>query len=161
MARPQPFDFDVTNTTPPSITMDHDQQPNHISNDYYNHDCEDIVFTNGCGCFRLFSYFDTRHHDGETTSFIYHRAGDVLDNDGWLMTRFKNMKEFSEVVAGPKWKNFIRRFSKKPRKGNSPFQYDPESYALNFNDSGGGGDDDSLPCSFSTRFAPHSRPMAT
>ncbi|KAI3805433.1 hypothetical protein L1987_27809 [Smallanthus sonchifolius] len=161
MARPQAFD--ITNTMPPSMIMDHDQEPNHISNDYYNHDYDDIISHNGCGCFHLFSYFDTRHRNGETTSFIYHRSGDVLDNDGWLMNRFKDMKGFSEVVAGPKWKNFIRRFSKKPRKVNSPFQYDPESYALNFNDGGGDGgdDDDSLPCSFSTRFAPHSRSMAS
>ncbi|KAJ0942179.1 hypothetical protein HanPSC8_Chr03g0088881 [Helianthus annuus] len=159
MSTPQAFD--VTNTKPSSMIMDDDQEPNHNTDEYYNYDYEEIVSSNGCGCFRLFSYFGTRHQDGETTSFIYHRPGYVLDDDGWLMNRFKSMKEFSEVVAGPKWKNFIRRFSKKPKRGNSSFQYDPESYALNFNDGGGGGDDDALPCSFSTRFAPHSRSMSS
>ncbi|KAD4180116.1 hypothetical protein E3N88_28707 [Mikania micrantha] len=147
MARTQPFN--VTNTMPPSIITDHEHEPKHVSDDYYNSD-------HGCSCFRLFSYFDTRHRNEETVSLIYQRPGDFLDNDGWLMKQFKNMKEFLELAAGPRWKNFIRRFSKKPRKANSPFQYDPESYALNFNDGGGGGEDDSVSCSFSTRFASHS-----
>ncbi|XP_071726819.1 uncharacterized protein [Rutidosis leptorrhynchoides] len=159
MAKSQ--DFDISNTKPPSIIMEHEQEGNyHISNDYYNYNDEEVISSSGCGCFRLFSYFDIRHQDGESSAFIYHRTGDVADDDSWFMNRFKTLKEFSELVAGPRWKNFIRKFSKKPRKGNSPFQYDPESYALNFNNSNGGingDDDDMLPSSFSTRFAPHSR----
>ncbi|KAI3701554.1 hypothetical protein L6452_26730 [Arctium lappa] len=161
MAKPQAFN--VSNTTPPSIIMEHEQEG---SDDYYNPHDDDAVSGNGCGCFRLFSYFDNRHHDGsETTAFIHHRLGDTVEKDSWLMIRFKRLKELSELVAGPKWKNFIRKFSKKPKKGNSQFQYDPESYALNFNDDcgggGGDGDDDFLSRSFSTRFAPHSRSTAT
>ncbi|CAI9293477.1 unnamed protein product [Lactuca saligna] len=146
--------------------MEHEQQSNHISNDYYNSDNEEAVSGNKCGCFHLFSYFNYHHHDGETAVFIHHRLGerDIGDKNSWLMNRFKRFREFSEVIAGPKWKNFIRKFSKKPRKGNSsPFQYDPESYALNFNDSVGDESDYdcSLPRSFSTRFAPHSGSMAS
>lgn len=160
MAKPQLFD--VTNTTPPSIIMEHEHEGNDISNDYYDYDNEEFVSSTGCGCFRLFYNVDTRQQNGESTAFIYHRSGDVLDNENWLIYRLKRLKEFSELVAGPKWKNFIRSFSKKPRKGNSAFQYDPESYALNFNDNCDiVGDDDLLPRSFSTRFASHSRSMSS
>ncbi|GJY49188.1 hypothetical protein Tco_0439144 [Tanacetum coccineum] len=131
--------------------MEHEQQGNDMSHDYYNYDDDEMVSSNGCGCFRVLSYFHTRHHVEESTAFIYHRPGDVTDNDSWLMSRFMRLKEFSEFVAGPKWKNFIRKFSKKPRKGNVSFQYDPHSYALNFN--GDVNDDDLLHRSFSTRMA--------
>ncbi|KVH88307.1 uncharacterized protein LOC112502270 [Cynara cardunculus var. scolymus] len=164
MAKPQVFN--VTNTTPPPIIMEHEQEGNDISGDYYNHHGEEDVSGNGCGCFHLFSYFDNHHRDGsETTAFIHRRSGETIEKESWLMIRFKSLKEFSEFVAGPgpRWKNFIRKFSKKPKK-NSQFQYDQKSYALNFDDDGGGGDDgdgDLLPRSFSTRFAPPSRSMST
>ena len=47
---------------------------------------------------------------------------------------FKKIREWSEIVAGPRWKTFIRRFkhSKSFAKQSSKFQYDPLSYALNF-----------------------------
>lgn len=53
-------------------------------------------------------------------------------------------REWSEIVAGPKWKTFIRRFNRNPRHhhaggGNAQrFVYDPLSYSLNF-DGGNGG----------------------
>lgn len=44
------------------------------------------------------------------------------------------VREWSEIVAGPRWKTFIRRFNhnKSFGKQSSKFQYDPFSYALNF-----------------------------
>ncbi|KAI3496033.1 hypothetical protein L1887_38383 [Cichorium endivia] len=149
-------------TKPPSTIMEHEQQGDHISDDYYNYDDQETISGNNCGCFRLFSYYNYTHHEGETTAFIHHKSGDIRDKTSWLMNRFKRFREFSELIAGPKWKNFIRKFSKKPKKGNSSFQYDPESYALNFNDGvGDDSEDGSLPRSFSTRFAPHSSSMAS
>ncbi|XP_023759928.1 uncharacterized protein LOC111908330 [Lactuca sativa] len=141
------------------IIMEHDQEGKDISgNTYYD---EDAAST---GCFRLFCCFDSQHHrhDGDTAGFLYQPTGDLIDQDNWFMKRAKSVKEYSELVAGPKWKNFIRRFSKRPKtrsNANTPFQYDPQSYALNFNDGYGGDheDDDLLPRSFSTRFAPPSR----
>ncbi|EEF46915.1 uncharacterized protein LOC8274224 [Ricinus communis] len=52
--------------------------------------------------------------------------------------RAKKLKEISEVLAGPKWKNFIRRFGGhgwiNNKKRRMRCQYDPQSYALNFDD---------------------------
>ncbi|EYU23644.1 hypothetical protein MIMGU_mgv1a024779mg [Erythranthe guttata] len=66
----------------------------------------------------------------------------------WLVEKLKKLKELSEMVAGPKWKNFVRRIGKfcSPKKHvnstqqNAQFQYSPESYALNF--SGGDNSED-------------------
>ncbi|XP_071699175.1 uncharacterized protein [Rutidosis leptorrhynchoides] len=118
--------------------------------------------TSSNGCFRLFCCFDTSR-DGETAGFLYHQpngGGDLINQDTWIMKRAKSLKQYSEIVAGPKWKNFIRKFSKKPKNrsnANTQFQYDPQSYALNFNDGDVHEDDDLLPRSFSTRYAPPSR----
>ncbi|PRQ17343.1 hypothetical protein RchiOBHm_Chr7g0193921 [Rosa chinensis] len=89
----------------------------------------------------------------------------VRNDDGWW-SRGKRaiykVREWSEIVAGPKWKTFIRRFNRSKSGGGSgggrhgKFQYDPLSYALNFDegpvaeeeDESGGFRD------FSARFAP-------
>ena len=47
-------------------------------------------------------------------------------------------REWSELVAGPRWKTFLRRFGRAHRGGAArpaKHQYDPVSYALNFDDS--------------------------
>ncbi|CAI0398795.1 unnamed protein product [Linum tenue] len=63
--------------------------------------------------------------------------------NSWLaggIQAVKKVREWSEIVAGPKWKTFIRRFNRKGAIGNSnnnrhgKFQYDPLSYALNFDE---------------------------
>ncbi|XP_031107302.1 uncharacterized protein LOC116011989 [Ipomoea triloba] len=76
--------------------------------------------------------------------------------EDWLgksTSALKKVREWSELVAGPKWKTFIRRFNKhrsKPVK----FQYDPVSYALNFDEQSGNNlDDGHLPRDFSSRYA--------
>ncbi|KAF8389172.1 hypothetical protein HHK36_025865 [Tetracentron sinense] len=54
--------------------------------------------------------------------------------ENWWVKRGKKVKEMSEVLAGPKWKTFIRKFSgySNNKKRKVQFQYDPQSYALNF-----------------------------
>ncbi|KAH7550434.1 hypothetical protein ACOSP7_024243 [Xanthoceras sorbifolium] len=57
------------------------------------------------------------------------------------VSAFRRMREWSEIVAGPKWKTFIRRFNRS-RSSNSnhhhqhgKYQYDPLSYSLNFDET--------------------------
>ncbi|XP_073265978.1 uncharacterized protein [Populus alba] len=55
--------------------------------------------------------------------------------DPWSVRKLKKVKEASEIVAGPKWKTFIRKigaYIKKRKQRNNQAQYDAESYALNF-----------------------------
>ncbi|KAK9055138.1 hypothetical protein SSX86_026220 [Deinandra increscens subsp. villosa] len=143
--------LNVPYTTP--IITEHD----HEGTDIYHDDAA----AGSSGCFRLFCCFDNHRHDGETAGFLYqNQSGDLINEDTWFMRRAKSLKEYSEVVAGPKWKNFIRRFSRRPKTTRSNgFQYDLQSYALNFNGGDDREDDDLLPRSFSTRFAPPSRSM--
>ncbi|PWA50515.1 hypothetical protein CTI12_AA331120 [Artemisia annua] len=46
----------------------------------------------------------------------------------------KKIREWSEIVPGPKWKTFIRRFNrdKSLARQSSKYQYDPLSYELKF-----------------------------
>ncbi|XP_008781937.1 uncharacterized protein LOC103701593 [Phoenix dactylifera] len=67
---------------------------------------------------------------------------------GWWRAVMK-VREWSELAAGPRWKTFIRRFNRNARHGGggvvrmgpSRFQYDPLSYALNFDEGPGGSPD--------------------
>ncbi|XP_021733650.1 uncharacterized protein LOC110700417 [Chenopodium quinoa] len=70
----------------------------------------------------------------------------------------KKIREWSEIIAGPKWKTFIRRFNRGGKNVNvsGKFHYDPLSYALNFDDGPGQNghlDDDEYFPDFSSRFA--------
>ncbi|EYU34922.1 hypothetical protein ABFS82_11G038400 [Erythranthe guttata] len=119
----------------------------------------------GCGCFRRFCF------GGSRNSLLRERG--TGGGSPWLVEKLKKLKELSEMVAGPKWKNFVRRIGKfcSPKKHvnstqqNAQFQYSPESYALNFSggdseDHGGGGEEEegNLLHSFSSRFASAGRP---
>lgn len=51
------------------------------------------------------------------------------------------LREWSEIVAGPKWKTFIRRLSRTRSGGtggaahrHGKYHYDPLSYSLNFDE---------------------------
>ncbi|KAH7865596.1 hypothetical protein Vadar_008735 [Vaccinium darrowii] len=50
------------------------------------------------------------------------------------------VREWTEIAAGPRWKTFIRRFNRSKTGGgvrHGKFQYDPLSYALNFDEGDG------------------------
>ncbi|XAR66809.1 hypothetical protein NMG60_11013153 [Bertholletia excelsa] len=102
-------------------------------------DIDDGYETAACGCFWRFC-FPRRQGGG--------------DGDTWVESKLKKLKEFSEVIAGPKWKNFIRKCGKyfRRNKKRNRFGYDADSYALNF-DEGIGEEDDGLLPGSSSRFA--------
>ncbi|XP_012081227.1 uncharacterized protein LOC105641315 [Jatropha curcas] len=113
--------------TPYSPIIEHEDEG-------YEYDYEEEASSSsGCNCFRVFCF-----------------------------RKFKKVKEVSEVVAGPKWKTFIRKislyFNKQKNNhhhnNNSQFQYDPQSYALNFDDGGADRreEDGLLLPAFSSRF---------
>lgn len=58
-----------------------------------------------------------------------------------LSRGFMKIREWSEIVAGPRWKTFIRRFNRNKSGGfrhAGKYQYDPLSYALNFDEGQNG-----------------------
>jgi hypothetical protein len=116
---------------------------------------EDFEETNGygCGCgwLRVFTakWWQRRDEEGKHLLDEGNRGEET-----WVMEKLRNMKETSEVIAGPKWKTFIRKitgYGKKQQKNR--FQYDAHSYALNFNSGAQSEDEEYLPPSFSTRFS--------
>lgn len=114
------------------------------------HEGEDFIDqqASGCGygCFRVFGF--TCWQGYEEGKGLLEQRGDT-----WWSCKLRKMKEASEVIAGPKWKTFIRKISgygKKQQKNR--FQYDEHSYALNFS-SGAQSEDDDMPPSFLAKFS--------
>lgn len=75
------------------------------------------------------------------------RASQIKSEDSFFSRTFQKFREWSEIVAGPRWKTFIRRFNRNNnnRSGGANnhhhhhhrhgmYQYDPLSYALNFDE---------------------------
>ncbi|KAJ0988235.1 hypothetical protein J5N97_006591 [Dioscorea zingiberensis] len=54
--------------------------------------------------------------------------------DPWWRRAVMKVREWSEIIAGPRWKTFIRRFNRGGGIRRAQFQYDPLSYALNFDE---------------------------
>ncbi|KAJ4709670.1 Stress induced protein [Melia azedarach] len=93
-------------------------------------DYENTNSRNGCNCFGFFCF----RTGNETKSLLQGREY----GEAWWNEKLNKVKEVSELCAGPKWKNFIRkvgRFFSFKRNKHYKFQYDAQSYALNF-DSG-------------------------
>lgn len=104
----------------------------------------------GCGCFRglnLKKWWEGQEEEGKG---LLDQKG---EGESWVVKKLRKAKEASEVIAGPKWKTFIRKISGYGKKvKRNRFQYDEHSYALNFN-SGAQSEDENMIPSFSARFA--------
>ncbi|GAA0174127.1 hypothetical protein LIER_27580 [Lithospermum erythrorhizon] len=119
-----------------------------LNNPYY----EETTSSNSCGCFNIFC-FGWKNKSGQPQN-----QGEN-NQETWLVKKLKSLKETSEVVAGPKWKNLVRKMGKyfgTNKKSRCQFQYDPQSYQSNF-DHGVAEEEDGMLLDFSSRFAPAQR----
>jgi len=123
-----------------------------------NDDLQERAFSSrGCCCFWSFGSRESDNWERISTSEEQQKTA----GGGWWdkgINALKKVREWSEIVAGPKWKTFIRRLNKTGRCKTRKFQYDPLSYALNFDDGGPGQngqlhDDDQVFRDFSSRYA--------
>lgn len=73
-----------------------------------------------------------------------HAPSSLSDDSHWWsrgIKALKKLREWSEIVAGPRWKTFIRRFNRNKSSGgckHGKYQYDALSYALNFDEGPNG-----------------------
>lgn len=104
------------------------------------------------GCFRRFCSFGWNHEGRSRNYLLFQERGGGAE-EPWVVAKLKKAKELSEVVAGPKWKNLIRKIGKLCNPRTQKVQYSPESYALNFSGDDHGEADANLLHSFSSRFA--------
>lgn len=126
------------------------------SSSHADDDPMDIAFSKRGFCFRIpFGSSSGGPSSSSTVSPWWRRiGGGAADsakayNEPWWRRGWKKVREWSEKVAGPKWKTFIRRFRRNwannryaglgARAGGGQFHYDPQSYAMNFDE--GHGDD--------------------
>ncbi|GAA0162156.1 hypothetical protein LIER_18313 [Lithospermum erythrorhizon] len=129
--------------TPLEVHHQEDQETTLLNNHY-----EETTSSNtSLLCFNIFC-FSWKNKRGQ-----HQTQGEKQET--WLVKKLKNLKEKSEVVAGPKWKNLLRKMGKyfSVKKPRCQFQYDPESYQHNF-DQGVREEEDSMMHAFSSRFAP-------
>lgn len=112
-------------------------------------DHQDMAITHYCGCFRVFyARYESCREQQETLKV--HR--------NWLQKKLKRVvKALSEILVWPKKSFSLRRLrtcisEAKEMKRKMQFQYDPKSYALNFDD-GSIEEDDGVFLDFSARYA--------
>ncbi|KAA0057881.1 putative Serine/arginine repetitive matrix protein 2 [Cucumis melo var. makuwa] len=110
-----------------------------------------LLPTARCGCFRLSCFGSRRVATVGPSWWERIRASQVHSEGRWWARGVKvilKLREWSEIVAGPRWKTFIRRFNRNRSGGcgggggggggsgvrAGKFQYDPLSYAMNFDE---------------------------
>lgn len=122
-------------------------------NDYVE-DYEEIGTSSCCGCFQglRFRWFPNDNGGGTYRYLIRQQGGEKKED--WLVNKMRQVKQFSKLLGGPKWKNFIRLFSMHGinKKRRVQFQYDLQNYALNFDDGINGEVEDDAYLDFMLRY---------
>ncbi|KAE8732810.1 hypothetical protein F3Y22_tig00001728pilonHSYRG00063 [Hibiscus syriacus] len=135
----------VAATSPEKPAQAKETRPFRAEDEDYFQDFEDPLSSSGCGgCLRgLFRW----------------RRGYLLqyeeNRESWEKRKAKKLQEMSELLAGPRWKNFIRRcsiYGINKKRRSTTMLYDIQSYELNF-DEGVHREDDAGYLGFSARFA--------
>lgn len=94
-------------------------------------------------CFCFHNCFPSRTRSSPLGPSLWERIGSGQHDDRWWargVRALKKLREWSEIVAGPKWKTFIRRFNRTRSGSGGPphrhgkFHYDPLGYSLNFDE---------------------------
>ncbi|XP_022131993.1 uncharacterized protein LOC111004972 [Momordica charantia] len=88
-----------------------------------------------CGCFFGFGSRQARSSDGVRCRYLPLQPHEDQVKQSWMMKKVKRFKEIIKAVAGRKWRSFISGIISKKRSVR--FQYDPRSYALNFDEGSG------------------------
>ncbi|KAI4347004.1 hypothetical protein L6164_007857 [Bauhinia variegata] len=123
-----------------------------------NDDIQEMFAKSRC-CFWM-SCLGSDSSPSSSHEFAWWERMRTLDkNEQWWARGWMKIREWSEIVSGPRWKTFIRRFHRNRHPGyakQGSFQYDPLSYALNFDEGkgqNGNFDEDYMFRDFSTRYA--------
>ncbi|CAK7353836.1 unnamed protein product [Dovyalis caffra] len=85
------------------------------------------------GCFQGLSYRPRQASNNGNEGLLMHQQEETK-KDGWLVEKVKKLKEIAEVLAEPKWKNYIGKLRNNKKKTRMQYKYDLRSYALNFDD---------------------------
>lgn len=109
-----------------------------------------LMYTGSRCCFCLRNCFPSRTRSSPAGPSLWERIGSGHHDGRWWvrgLRALKKLREWSEIVAGPKWKTFIRRFNRTRSGGigggggagganhrHGKFHYDPLSYSLNFDE---------------------------
>ncbi|XP_068638634.1 uncharacterized protein [Aristolochia californica] len=116
----------------------------------------DLIFTKRGCCFWI-PLRDSGRCSSSPESVWWGQMWKAESDDRWWKRGWRRVREWSELVAGPRWKTFIRRFKKKVRGGGrqGKFQYDRLSYSLNFDEGQNAdmGEDGGGYRNFSSRYA--------
>ncbi|PON52036.1 NHL domain protein [Trema orientale] len=125
-------------------------------------DVSELMFARRGCCYSWIPCFGS-DRSSASGSVWWQRMRPAENDDPWWSRGWKKVREWSEIVAGPKWKTFIRRFNKNRShsgyRQTAKFNYDEFSYALNFDEGPGQNghfdddEEDILGRDFSSRFA--------